>query len=191
MSQCAHRLGMAFAAEAQRSEAIERRLEYFQLFERCFFAVPVATALRLRLRRAPAAWPMPAAQGRPSDSPEREGSEREGLERETAERADQERDREVERATLPILLRTLEGVAADASRLPGSQPAALPALRQLLASVRAPSAPPRRSGEGLRARLAGSATFQTLTVPPAASQRPGGSPPGFASRPTTGPPPRY
>ena len=57
LSQCAYRLGLAFGHEAERAEDTARKLEYFRLFDRCFFAVRVATALELRLRRAPtAAW---------------------------------------------------------------------------------------------------------------------------------------
>lgn len=51
MSACAYRLGMAFGQAAEPAEDDGRRLEMFQLFDRCFFAVRVATALQLRLRR--------------------------------------------------------------------------------------------------------------------------------------------
>lgn len=169
LSECAYRLGMGFGRAAEQAEAWERRLECFELFERCFFAVRVSTALQLRLARAP----------------DREAaSEREGLERERAERGDaperdiaperdRDRERDVEPATMPVLLRTLEGVAANAAALPGPQPAALPTLRQLLTHMKsAPAlAAAPTAGQGLRARLASSGAVATLTLPPA--PRPG------------------
>lgn len=193
MSECAYRLGKAFAAEAERAEAPQRRLEYFQLFDRCFFAVRVATALRLRLRRATGAWSvMPSARDA-GDRDEREGerTEHEGPEKDRGEVGDRERDREVEAANLPTLLRTLERVADDASALPGPQPAELPALRELLAGARSRSGAPRAGDGALRARLAASTTNQPLALAALASRPPGPSLlAGFASRRTTGPPPR-
>lgn len=59
LSQCAYRLGLAFGHEAERAEDAARRLEYFRLFDRCFFAVRVATALELRLWRTPATTSTP------------------------------------------------------------------------------------------------------------------------------------
>src|SRR5262245_12101837 len=55
MSACAYRLGMAFGREAESAEDHARKVELLGLFERCFFSVRVATALRLRLGREPAA----------------------------------------------------------------------------------------------------------------------------------------
>src|SRR5258707_2047323 len=54
LSECAYRLGVAFGHEAEGAEDWARKLEYFRLFDRCFFAVRVATALELRLRRTAA-----------------------------------------------------------------------------------------------------------------------------------------
>jgi hypothetical protein len=58
-----------------------------------------------------------------------------------------------------LLLRTLEGVAADAAALPGPPPAALPTLQDLLTRFSSdPVAAPRPGGgQPLRARLTGSA----------------------------------
>jgi hypothetical protein len=55
LSECAYRLGLAFGREAEQAGDTARTLEYFRLFDRCFFAVRVATALELRLQRTPAA----------------------------------------------------------------------------------------------------------------------------------------
>ena len=55
LSACAYRLSLAFGREAEGAEDAARKLEYFRLFDRCFFAVRVATALELRLWRAPGA----------------------------------------------------------------------------------------------------------------------------------------
>ena len=174
LSACAHRLGVAFAAEAEATEDWGRKLELVQLFDRCFFSVRVAINLQLRLRREGGAR-----------AAERHDVERaEGLEIERPEAAqdatrddtydERDRDRETERATLPLLLSTLNGIAKDAAALPGPAPAALPSLRDLLARVGAePAATPRRpSPLPLRARLAGSAGLALA------------SPPG----PATGPP---
>ena len=54
MAECAYRLGMAFGAAAETAQGTDRWLEYFNAFDRCFFAVRVATALQLRLNRTPA-----------------------------------------------------------------------------------------------------------------------------------------
>lgn len=210
LSGCAYRLGMAFGGEAERAGETAVKLEYFRLFDRCFFAVRVATALELRLRRTPVA--ARAAIGAASGKAAGQGDDR--LERAEAERAetetadaetarpegrseierDRDREREAEPASLPVLLRTLGEVAADAALLPGPPPAALPTLRELLTHVGgepAPArAPERSSGVGLRARLAGSATALAL--------KPGSRPGGIAAqlaavqttRRATGPPRR-
>jgi len=172
MSGCAYRLGVAFAGEAERTEDIGRRLEMFQLFDRCFFAVRVATALQLRLGRG--AWTAPRAPANDAeDLRERESLEIERPERDAPGRerleADRDRDREAERASLPVLLTTLTGVAADAAARPGRPPAALPALQALLALASAEPAPVRRPAGAppLRDRLAGSAAV-AVTAPPRA-----------------------
>jgi|GEM_PF-1085800 len=155
MSDCAYRLGVAVAARAEATEDWGRKLELIQVFDRCFFSVRVSIALQLRLRReagAEARAPQGVAQ--------RTETERdEGLEIERAEAlerpdgpddvthddvtrggdaglyTERDRDRETERASLPLLLSTLNGVADAAGALPGPAPAALPALRELLARV--------------------------------------------------------
>lgn len=183
LSQCAYRLGLAFGAEAERAEDVARKLEYFELFERCFFSVRVATALELRLRREQRAEPLKDRETLADPA------EREDIEREESDRDPRERDREGdrERASLPVLLKTLGGAAADAAALPGPQPAALLTLRELLAhAASTPSASPRPPG-ALRARLAGSVTVPSLTPTSLARAGPGLAPP---PRRATGPPRR-
>src|SRR6185503_4983741 len=112
LSRCAYRLGLEFGAQAQGEADWARKLEYFQLFDRCFFAVRVATALELRLGRMPGTPHAEAlATGEDlrdrADPPEDEGRERDGDAYSDADR-DRERDRETERASLPVLLRTLD-----------------------------------------------------------------------------------
>jgi hypothetical protein len=139
MADCAYRLGMAFGAAAETAQGSDRWLDYFNAFDRCFFAVRVATSLQLRLARAPAE-PREAASDREAlierpDPPEAEDRDRD---RDPDER---DRDRDTERASLPILLRALEGVVADAETLPGPAPAELPTLRELLAHAKAEPRP--------------------------------------------------
>jgi hypothetical protein len=198
LSQCAYRLGLAFGHEAEGAEDWARKLEYFRLFDRCFFAVRVATALELRLRRTPAAAPGEAFAERDdfgdrADPPEGERADSDtSLERERledAEERDRDREREAEPASLPVLLRTLDGVAADAAALPGPEPAALPTLRELLAHVAPdppPTPPPSAPKTDLRARLAGSGAAVTLQLAPRPAKIPG----GLAVRRATGPPRR-
>lgn len=193
LTECAYRLGLAFGQEAERAQDNAAMLEYFRLFDRCFFSVRVAIALELRLRRAPTAAPGAALAERDEDLDDRaDPSEDEradsdtNLERERFE-ADRDRERETERASLPILLRTLETVAADAAALPGPEPAALPTLRELLAHV-APGSSPRTPATphktDLRARLAGSGATVALQLTPRPAKVPG----GLAVRRATGPP---
>ena len=194
LSACACRLGLAFGEAAERAPNAAGMAEYFRLFDRCFFSVRVATALELRLAHAPAE-PRPQAsrqdpgdrqdladRGDPSDAerPERNEDFRE-----------RDRDREVEPASLPVLLRTLGQVVVDAAMLPGPEPAALPTLRELLAHM-TPNSPGDRPPPkaGLRARLAGSGAVSALKLAPAPSAPPpalGGASP---LRRATGPPRR-
>ena len=199
LSACACRLGLAFGDEAERAEDHARRIEYCQLFDRCFFSVRVAIALELRLERAPA--PSRAATSRAATSRDDPG-DREDLadhgdpsDAERPERdedfRERDRDREVEPASLPVLLRTLGQVVVDAAMLPGPEPAALPTLRELLAHM-TPNAPGDRPPPkaGLRARLAGSGAVSALKLAPAPSAPPpalGGASP---LRRATGPPRR-
>ncbi|HLZ75638.1 hypothetical protein [Phenylobacterium sp.] len=148
MAECAYRLGMAFGAATEKAQGTDGWLAYFNAFDRCFFAVRVATALQLRLDRTPAG-PHEAATDREdlmerADPPEAEDRDRGYDER--------DRDRETERASLPILLRTLEGVAADAETLPGAEPAELLTLRELIAHAKAAPSP----AQSLRSRRTGS-----------------------------------
>jgi hypothetical protein len=184
MDQCAYRLGKGFGEAAERAETHAQKLEYFQLFDRCFFAARMSVALELRLRGAA------RAEGR--DAREREAADRDPVERDPPEterftEADRERDREP--VSLPVLLATLNGVAADASSLPGPPPAALPTLRELLARVKADAMPTARppTGGALRARLAASATTPAFasSAPPHPSGRRG----ALSLRRATGPPP--
>jgi hypothetical protein len=192
MGACAHRLGMAFGAEARQAETTADKLRYFQLFDRCFFAVRVGIALELRLEREARAAGAGvlredghgAANRAGCDPPENEAERAEppeSVHRERPESSDRDRDRETERASLPLLLRTLDGVAADAEALPGPPPAALPTLQDLLArfSADAVVAPRPAShvpggpggGRPLRARLTGTVS-QVLTLPPAGATGP-------------------
>ena len=176
LSECASRLAERFGAEAERAPAGE--LQAFELFERCFFAVRVATALQLRLWQTPgAARDAGAARADRSDAALDRGLTRD-------RDSDRDRDREREPASLPLLLKTLETVAEDATALAGPAPAELPTLRELLARLTtAPAKPP--AGSGLRARLAGSATAPVMTLPP--PTRPS---PILALHRATGPPRR-
>ena len=198
LSECAYRLGVVFGSEAERAQEAGRKLEYFQLFDRCFFAVRVATALELRLRRAPATRPGPQEAlaerdgQRESEGPEDERPDWNEHAGGGRDEPDRDREREAEPASLPVLLRTLDGVAADAAALPGAEPAALPTLRELLAHmasdpppVLAPPAP--KAPTGLRARLAGSGAAQALSLLPPRAAAPGG---GLGVRHATGPPRR-
>ncbi len=120
------------------------------------------------------------------DPSEHDPSEYDGSDRDPPER-DRESDRERESASLPVLLRTLGAVAADVAALAGPEPAALPTLRELLASVAdPPPAAAPRSG-GLRARLAGTATAAVMTLAPPPPPGPRGR---LGIRRATGPPRR-
>lgn len=179
LSQYAFRMGVVFGDLAERAEDLGRQLAFFQLFDRCFFSVRVATGLQLRLRREPVA-PRPTARAAREDlsvRAERDLSEQEPADaggRDAPERyteRDQERERET--VSFPILLRTLGAIAVDAAALPGPEPSALPDLRELLAKIA--SAPagktpittrrtPTPSGTSLRARLATSASTPVKTL---------------------------
>ena len=175
LSACAYRLGERFGAEAERAPAGD--ISAFELFERCFFAVRVATALQLRL------WQTPSTQrdagAARADRPDA------ALDRSLARDRDSDRDREREPASLPLLLKTLETVAEDATALAGPAPAELPTLRELLAQLTtAPAKPP--ASQGLRAKLAGSAAASVVTTLPPPMQ----PSPILALHRATGPPRR-
>jgi hypothetical protein len=161
MGACAYRLGMAFGAEAERAETTADKLQ------------EPTDNLADRAER---------------DPPEDERAEPLELEpRERLDYTDRDRDREAEAASLPLLLRTLEAVAADAATLPGPPPAALPTLQDLLAqfSSNAGAAPGPGGAPPLRARLAGSVAGQTLTFSPPVPPMVRGGP---RLRGATGPP---
>jgi hypothetical protein len=185
MREAAYGLGMAFARAAEAEGDLDRKLQLFDAFHRSFASVRLSIALAMRLRReaqAPARVEIERDEERDeapelSDAPER------------AERYDErDRDREVERASLPVLLRTLGRVADDAQALM-PQAAELPTLRELLDRVRAqpaPATPPATAHSPLRARLSGGTAALTLS-PPARSGLPGL---GASPRRSTGPPRR-
>ena len=166
LTQCAYRLGLAFGAEAERTQG-KAMLEACERFERCFFSVRMAIGLQLRLRR-----PMPVLRAAES---ERERAERDPSDHHTrADPIERESERETERASAPLLLKTLETVTADAALLPGPVPAALLTLRELLAKFSSTPAhspvptatpPPRPTGD-VRTRLAATTSTSVLTAAP-------------------------
>ncbi len=192
MREAAYGLGMVFALAARAEDDLARKLKLFDAFHRSFASLRLSIALAMRLRREALA---PARNER--DEPEREADERaEAPERpdyhERLERYDErDRDRESERVSLPILLRTLGHVVDDAQALM-PQAAELPTLREILNRIRAqpaaatpPAAPP--SSGALRGRLSGGAAALTLAPPPRPDSHLtglGGAPP----RRATGPP---
>lgn len=215
MREAAFGLGMGFAQAAEVEGDLGRRLQLFEAFNLSFASVRLAIALAMRVRRE-GRLPPPSAlaeSARPQLEPEVERPE--ALERpEPPERItydERDRDREAERVSLPILLRTLARVADDAGTLtPGA--AELPGLRELLDRLGAPSRPtpgpstsgpstsrshspstPPSPGGALRARLSGGTAALTLSPrPPDGSDLSTGLSPGFrpgAPR-STGPPRR-
>lgn len=180
MRAAAHALGMAFAQAAQAEDDLDRKLTLFDAFHRSFASVRLSIALALRLERE-AHMPARTRTERPETEP---------LEVERAEAAERperygerDRDREAERASFPLLLRTLGRVAEDAQALL-PQAAELPTLRELLDRVCAqPVAAAAPVATPLRSRLSGGTA--TLTLPP--PHRPGGPPDGLPRR-STGPP---
>jgi hypothetical protein len=177
LRNAAHGLGMAFARAAMAEDDFDRKLALFDAFHRSSASVRLSIALKMRLQRE--------ARLPPRVEIERPETEHLEVERpEAAERPERyderDRDRETERASFPLLLRTLSRVAHDAQALL-PQAAELPSLRELLAQAKAqPAAQPRPAATALRTRLAGSATTQVLIRPPA--------PPGPPPRRSTGPP---
>jgi len=191
MRQAAYGLGMGFARAAEVEGDLDRKLQLFDAFHRSFASVRLSIALAMRAGRE-AHLPERIE----TERDEREAERAEALERpdhpERPERSDErDRDRETERASLPVLLRTLKGVANDAQALT-PQAAELPSLRELLDRVRAQPAtspPPSPTPSGaLRARLSGGTAAVTLAPPPRSG--PSGLPglPGAPFRRSTGPP---
>jgi hypothetical protein len=173
MREVAFRLGMSFGEAAMAEDDFDRKLALFDAFHRSFASVRLSIALKMRLEREARLPPR-------VEHPETERLEVERPEAaERPERYDErDRDRETERASFPLLLRTLSRVADDAQALL-PEAAELPSLRELLAQAQ-PAAQPRPAATALRARLAGSATTQVLIRPPA--------PPSLLPRRSTGPP---
>ncbi len=162
MSECAFRLGEHFGAAAEAAQTHAEKVQAFELFDRCFFAVRVSIALELRLRRE-SRW-RPAVEIEAAERETADPSDDEPLEVERYTECDRERDREA--VSLPVLLRTVSGIVDAAAALPGPPPAELPTLRELLVRMSAAPADVRSAGgvirpasaANLRARLAGSAT---------------------------------
>lgn len=193
MREAAFGLGMAFAQAATDEGDFDRKLQMSDAFQRSFASVRLSIALAMRLRHE--ARTAPRAEAEPAGRDvERDEAPEASDHVERPERYDErDRDRETERATLPLLLRTLEHVAEDARALI-PQAAELPTLHELLDRVRAQPAPPTPrppasspTAGPLRTRLSGGTATLTLTPPP----RPGlPGAPGAATRRSTGPPRR-
>jgi hypothetical protein len=171
LTEYAYRLGKAFGAEAERAQG-QTRIDAFNLYDRCFFSVRVAIGLQLRLRREDRAAGRDHAIER-AEATEREADDSREQSDYLAPERDRERDRETEPAGLPVLLKTLNSVVADARTLPGPPPAALPALGDLLARFGDAPAPARRQRSDLRARLTGSASAPLPAHSPALRQSTG------------------
>jgi len=183
MRNAAQALGMAFAKAAQAEDDLDRKLVLLDAFHRSFASVRLSIALALRIEREarmPARVEIERPETEPLDVERAEAPER-------PERYDErDRDREAERASFPLLLRTLGRVADDARALL-PQAAQLPTLRELLDRVGAQpaAATPNPVAAPLRSRLSGGTA--TLTLPP--PHRPGALPNGLPRR-STGPPRR-
>lgn len=176
MREVAFRLGMSFGEAAMAEEDIDRKLVLFDAYHRSFASVRLSIALAMRLDREARE---PARERREAETERAEAPDR----AERAERYDErDRDREAERASFPLLLRTLGRVADDAQALL-PHAAELPTLRELLDNVKArPAAAPQPAPSPLRARLSGGTATITLTPP-----RPPGLQ-GVPPRRSTGPP---
>ena len=183
MREVAFRLGMSLGQAALAEDGIDRKLTLLDAFHRSFAAVRLSIALKMRLAREARTAPRAEA-----ERPETERVELESAEAaERPERFDErDRDRETERASFPLLLRTLGRVADDAQALI-PQAAELPTLRELLDRVGAQPAPAAKPADPLRERLSGGTAALTLTAPPRSS------PSGLRGLPpqrSTGPPRR-
>ncbi|MBI1196933.1 MAG: hypothetical protein GC203_03645 [Phenylobacterium sp.] len=202
LSQCAYALGMAFGRQAEAAEDDERRLRFYELFERCFHGYRVAVALKLRLAHAaPRIAASDAEDLRDRDPPDREAPNHEASDHEAPDRDPRERieyDRDREAASLPILIKTLDGVAAGAEGLPGPHRAELPTLRELLArmaasppALRPPAAKPPHRETASEAAVAVLARPRTAPAPIRSRLLLGAAPAiPPPRRRATGPPPR-
>lgn len=193
MRQAAFGLGMSFAQAALAEEDLDRKLRLFDAYHRSFASVRLSIALAMRLRQeARLALRADAPQAAREIEIERDEAPEPSDHAGRPERYDErDRDRETERASLPLLLRTLEQVADDARALT-PQAAELPTLHELLDRVRGQAAPakpaaaPTQAASALRARLSGGTAALTLAAPVI---RPPGLP-GLPLRRSTGPPHR-
>lgn len=191
MRQAAFGLGMAFAQAAMAEDDLDRKLRLFDAYHRSFASVRLSIALAMRLRQeARLALRADAPQAAREIEIERDEAPEPSDHAGRPERYDErDRDRETERASLPLLLRTLEQVADDARALT-PQAAELPTLHELLDRVRGqpapakPAAAPTQASSALRARLSGGTAALTLAAPVI---RPPGLP-GLPLRRSTGPP---
>jgi hypothetical protein len=180
LRNAAHALGMAFARAAEAESDLDRKLSFFDAFHRSFASVRLSIALALRLKReAHRPARIETERPEPLDVERAEAPER-------PERYDErDRDREAERASFPLLLRTLGRVADDAQALL-PQAAELPTLRELLDRVGAqPAAAAAPVTTPLRSRLSGGTATLTLSPPPRL-----GALAGVPPRRSTGPPRR-
>lgn len=182
----AHALGMAFGQAAQVESDFDRKLSLFDAFHRSFASVRLAIALRMRFMRETGATARPEVERPESEPPETEHLDIERAERlARPERYDErDRDREAERASFPLLLRTLGRVADDAQALL-PEAAELPTLRELLDRVGGRPATAAPVSPLLRSRLSGGTATLNLPTPHRLAGQAGATP-----RRSTGPPRR-
>lgn len=184
LGDCAYRLGKTFAEQAEHAVAVSEKVEFYRLFERCFFSVRMAISLRMRLRRLTAIEAIPRPETHHSET---DHSETERPETERPDWRETEREREREPASLPLLLRTLNRVADDAAALPGPVPAELPTLRELLAGVARQSVAAARPVPVVQP--VGGSPFERPRPGTPPSRNPGSGNPG-SGNPGSGNPPR-
>ena len=195
MRQIAFDLGMSFGQAAMAEADLDRKLTLFDAYCRSFSSMRLAISLKMRIQREA------RMTGRDRPRPEVERDEAvEAPETERTERLEElerERDRDTERVSLPILLRTLGRVADDAETLlPGA--AQLPTLRELLVRVKAQPAPeharPGRAATGAQPLanppLRRSRHPDPFTATAARPARPPGPPAPPIHRPSTALAPR-
>jgi hypothetical protein len=184
MTEAAFGLGMAYRDRHDAADDSETQLRCVDTFLKCFASVRLGIGLKLRLQREALAG---------SRRPASEREERaEALETERDDRperleyTERDRDRDTERASFPLLLKTLDGLVAQADAIRGPQPAELLTLKELLAQV---GATPHRKVQPapLKARLSGSVAGSVTIL-----DRPGapGRGPIQPLRRATGPPKR-
>jgi hypothetical protein len=183
LTQTAGRLARVYGALAEQTQDRREGLRWYEAFDRCFFSYRVGVALKLRLARMVHAQPTVPAAEREAERQETLETERGDDPGERLEHTERDRDRDTERASFPLLLKTLGGLVTEAEKLPGPHPAELLTLKELLATVGAsPTAQPQAS----KTRLAASAAAPVMALErPKAPLRLGVPP-----RRATGPPRR-